>query len=176
MKLYTKSGDTGTTSIIGGKRVPKTDPRICACGDIDELNAHIGLLRAMTSEPLSQQLADIQARLFYIGTALSASSLVGASTDEVAQLEHCIDRLQESTPQPNTFVLPGGCLAAAQSHVCRTVCRRAERSVALLSSTHTVDPTLMAYLNRLGDYFFVLALNLNFIENIAEKKLYIPCK
>lgn len=176
MKLYTKSGDTGTTSIMGGKRVPKTDPRICACGDIDELNAHIGLLRAMTNEPLSQQLADIQARLFHIGTALSASSLGGASTDDVAQLERSIDRLQESTPQPNTFVLPGGCLAAAQSHVCRTVCRRAERSVALLSSTHAVDPTSMAYLNRLGDYFFVLALNLNFIENIAEKKLYIPCK
>lgn len=176
MKLYTKSGDHGMTSLVGGKRVSKTDPRISACGDIDELNAHIGLLHSMIGDKLAPPLASIQSCLFHLGTALSASSQGSIKPQNITTLEHEIDRLQDSTPQPGTFVLPGGSMSAAQSHVCRTVCRRAERSVVELSSHYAIDPIILEYLNRLSDYFFVLALNLNFIEGIAEKKLYIPCK
>ncbi len=176
MKLYTKSGDCGMTSLVGGKRVSKTDIRICACGDIDELNAHIGLLQSLTGDKYTSQLTLIQVLLFNIGTVLSTSSMGSINPQDITNIEHEIDSLQDSTPQPGTFVLPGGSMAAAQSHVCRTVCRRAERSVVELSAEHDVDPLILEYLNRLSDYFFVLALNLNFIDNIAEKKLYIPCK
>lgn len=176
MKLYTKSGDHGITSLVGGKRVPKTDIRICACGDIDELNAHIGLLHSMTGDKFAPLLTSIQSCLFHLGTALSTLSEGSIKPEDITTLEHEIDRLQDSTPQPGTFVLPGGSMSAAQSHVCRTVCRRAERSVVELSSHYAIAPSILEYLNRLSDYFFILALNLNFIEGIAEKKLYIPCK
>lgn len=176
MKLYTKTGDQGTTSLVGGKRVTKTDLRICACGDIDELNAHIGLLHTMTGDRFATQLTSMQACLFHIGTTLSAEYTNRVTADDVADLEHEIDMLQTSTPAPGTFVLPGGCMAAAQSHICRTVCRRAERSIVEMSAQHKVDAVTLEYINRLSDYFFILALYLNFIEGCAEKKLYIPCK
>lgn len=176
MKYYTKTGDHGTTSLVGGKRVPKTDPRICACGDLDELNAHIGLLQAMADNRLAPQTTAIQTCLFHIGTDISASTTGGVAAGDVAMLEHEIDILQEQTPAPGTFVLPGGTKAAAQAHVCRAVCRRAERSLVCAGACHDIDPIAMQYLNRLSDYFFALALYLNFIEGIAEKKLYIACK
>lgn len=173
MKLYTKSGDNGTTAIVGGKRVAKTDPRICACGDIDELNAHIGLLMSIAGDNLSTLLTSIQTCLFHIGTALSAAEPCEVNQDDVTALESEIDCLQHSTPEPGTFVLPGGCLAAAQSHVCRTVCRRAERSAVALSKQYFADPVAMQYINRLSDYFFALALYLNFTSGVDERKLYI---
>lgn len=173
MKLYTKSGDNGTTAVVGGKRVAKTDPRICACGDIDELNAHIGLLLSIAGDNLSPQLTAIQTCLFHIGTALSAAEQCEVSQDDVTALENEIDHLQRSTPEPGTFVLPGGCRAAAQSHVCRTVCRRAERSAVALSEHHYADPIAMQYINRLSDYFFALALYLNFKASVDERKLYV---
>ena len=91
-------------------------------------------------------------------------------------LEHEIDNLQAQTTPPGTFVLPGGCKAAAQAHVCRAVCRRAERSLLYVDKSHALNPLNTQYLNRLSDYFFALALYLNFIEGVAEKKLYIACK
>lgn len=180
MKLYTKSGDRGMTSIVGGKRVAKTDDRICVCGDIDELNANVGLLLSLTDDGSSSSAAvtleAIQKHLFDIGTSLSASAPCPQAALGAEWLEREIDRLQLATPEVDTFVLPGGNRSAAQSHVCRTVCRRVERGVAGLAQHHAVDDAVMAYLNRLGDYFFILALNLNFIDGVAEKKLYIPCK
>lgn len=179
MKLYTKSGDRGMTSIVGGKRVAKTDDRICVCGDIDELNANVGLLLSLTDAGGSSAagaLETIQEHLFDIGTSLSASAPCPQAALATEWLEREIDRLQLGTPEVDTFVLPGGSRRAAQSHVCRTVCRRVERGVAGLAQHHAVDDAVMAYLNRLGDYFFILALNLNFIDGVAEKKLYIPCK
>lgn len=96
------------------------------------------------------------------------------TTADIAQLESSIDTLQKQTPEPTTFVLPGGCTAAAESHICRTVTRRAERSMVAMSHQYRVDPLAMQYVNRLSDYFFVLALNLNFISSIEEKKtLYL---
>lgn len=188
MKLYTKLGDDGSTSLYGGRRVMKDDIRIEVSGEIDELNAHIGLLSAMVEGDAIEMLNEIQARLFIVGASLSSmadgSWRVGKevhgksclSDVELARLEQEIDRLQAAVPQLETFVLPGGCTKAAQSHVCRTVCRRVERRLVALSRDVDVDALTMRFVNRLSDYFFSLALYLNFIEGYDEKKLYITCK
>lgn len=189
MKFYTRLGDDGTTSLYGGKRVMKDDIRIEVSGEIDELNAHIGLLAAESDAEVSRFLAEIQARLFIIGSGLSSTAgnrtwRVGKDVqgecslgcDEIARLEHETDRLQSIVPALDTFVLPGGSAAAAQAHVCRTVCRRVERRLVTLSREEHIDSLLMQFVNRLSDYFFSLALYLNFIEGCDEKKLYITCK
>ncbi len=180
MKLYTRQGDNGTTILCGGGHVDKTDVRVAACGDIDELNSHIGLLMAlMRPSRDADRLAAVQATLFHAATHLPESaglSAVRVAKADIDALETDIDRLQRDTPQPQTFVLPGGCREAAQCHVCRSVCRRAERSVVALAGYYEVDACILAYLNRLSDYFFSLALNLNFISHIEEKKLHISCK
>lgn len=188
MKLYTKLGDDGSTSLYGGRRVMKDDIRIEVSGEIDELNAHIGLLSAMVEGDAIEMLNEIQAKLFIVGASMSSmadgSWRVGKevkgesslSDIELARLEQEIDRLQSAVPQLDTFVLPGGCTKSAQSHVCRTVCRRVERRLVALSRDVDVDALTMRFVNRLSDYFFSLALYLNFIEGYDEKKLYITCK
>ena len=188
MKLYTKLGDDGSTSLYGGRRVMKDDIRIEVSGEIDELNAHIGLLSAMVEGDVAEILDEIQARLFIVGASMSSmadgSWRVGKevkgesslSDIELVRLEQEIDRLQAAVPQLDTFVLPGGCTKSAQSHVCRTVCRRVERRLVALSRDVDVDALTMRFVNRLSDYFFSLALYLNFIEGYDEKKLYITCK
>lgn len=179
-KLYTKGGDTGRTSICGGERVEKTDLRVSACGDADELNCHIGLLLTiMPQGPDHELLSLTQRHLFLMGTRMPASAASAAERvgdADLERLEQAIDRLQQQTPPPDTFILPGGCQAAAQSHICRAVCRRAERTVVELSHKYDIEPLILRYLNRLSDYFFILAMNLNFITETPEKKLYISCK
>lgn len=184
MKFYTKLGDDGSTSLYGGRRVMKDDIRIEVSGEIDELNAHIGLLSAMVEGDVSEILDEIQARLFIVGASMSSmadgSWRVGKEVKgesslsdlELARLEQEIDRLQAAVPQLETFVLPGGSAKAAQSHVCRTVCRRVERRLVALSRDVDVDALTMRFVNRLSDYFFSLALYLNFIEGYDEKTLY----
>ena len=188
MKFYTKLGDDGSTSLYGGRRVMKDDSRIEVSGEIDELNAHIGLLSTMVEGDAIEMLNEIQARLFIVGASMSSMAdgcwRVGKevkgesslSDIELARLEQEIDRLQAAVPQLETFVLPGGSAKAAQSHVCRTVCRRVERRLVALSRDVDVDALTMRFVNRLSDYFFSLALYLNFIEGYDEKKLYITCK
>lgn len=189
MKFYTKLGDDGSTSLYGGRRVMKDDIRIEVSGEIDELNAHIGLLSAMVEGDAIEMLNEIQARLFIVGASLSSVVVKGSwrvgkevkgesslSDIELVRLEQEIDRLQAAVPQLDTFVLPGGSAKAAQSHVCRTVCRRVERRLVALSRDVDVDVLTMRFVNRLSDYFFSLALYLNFIEGYDEKKLYITCK
>lgn len=187
MKFYTKSGDRGMTSIVGGKRVSKTDRRISVCGELDELNAHVGMLASLIAATMKKITADkkqeltadmtaIQEQLFHIGTAISASSDCCEAASAVGWLERNIDIMQQETPKIDTFVLPGGCTPAAEAQVCRTVCRRAERGIVGLAETLHVDTAVAQYINRLSDYFFALALYLNFIECVAEKKLYISCK
>ena len=180
MKLYTRHGDRGQTSLVGGERVEKDDVRISVCGDLDELNAHIGLLLSFgVPQGVSAELLHVQELLFYAGAELSnphfamKSHLTAADID---QLEQSIDQLQQATPDPETFILPGGCSSAAQSHVCRTVARRAERSIVAMLHTYHVEPLILQFVNRLSDYFFVLALYLNFIISVDEKKLYISCR
>ena len=163
MKIYTKTGDTGETSLIGGKRVSKAELRIRAYGTVDELNAYVGLLR---DQPVNKSrasiLTEIQDRLFTMGSLLaspepSASiTLPQLSEQDVSWLEIEIDKMDKTLPPMRSFVLPGGHESVSFGHITRTVCRRAEREVVLLSDTEPVDPLIIKYLNRLSDFFFVL--------------------
>ena len=174
-KVYTKTGDTGTTSLVGGKRVDKSCARLESYGTIDELNAQVGLLLTYVDEPIIRDcLISVQNNLFVIGAQLATEpesphqpSCV-ITLDDVTSLEQSIDRASENLPKWRGFTLPGGCRAAALAHVCRTVCRRAERRILVLNATEPVSPQLLAYVNRLSDYFYVLALRLNFLQGTEE--------
>ncbi|HEY8849028.1 MAG TPA: cob(I)yrinic acid a,c-diamide adenosyltransferase [Thermoanaerobaculia bacterium] len=156
MKIYTRTGDSGETSLFGGSRVAKNDPRIEAYGTIDELNSTVGVARASwPSSPIDKQLGAIQSDLFDIGAHLAAPGndrFAGVEPRRIEELERAIDAMESELPPLTSFIIPGGSLAAAQLHVARTVCRRAERRVVALEDTATV-----AYLNRLSDYLFVAA-------------------
>ena len=171
--IYTRGGDSGTTSLIGGSRVKKCSLRLDAYGTIDELSAHIGLLIAMTKREACP-LQWIQTRLFDVGTHLAMPNNHDqepscAITDKhIQQLEQHIDSLDEQLPALRSFILPGGSIAAAQSHVCRTVCRRAERLIIALSEEAPVCPQILSFINRLSDFLFVYARFLNKMEGIDE--------
>mgnify|MGYP006053345137 FL=1 len=163
-KIYTKTGDKGTTQLSSGERVSKDETQVEAIGTIDELNAHIGLLMTYIEEKtLLERLHNLQTVLFDIG----GNKVIDHSL--TTQLEKDMDAMTESLPPLRDFVYPGGCKAAAQSHVCRTVCRRAERNFVTLSKIRPIDASVLCFLNRLSDYFFILARKLNFIYNVAEK-------
>lgn len=170
MKIYTKTGDKGQTSLVGGQRVSKCCDRLESYGTVDELNSHLGVLRTYcTAEEDKAFLTDVQGKLFIVGGYLATDN----STHEIRQgnivteemvkaIETEIDRLQELLPPLRLFILPGGCRGAAYAHVCRTVCRRAERCILrLVECGAEVDENVTAYVNRLSDYLFVLARKLN---------------
>lgn len=167
MKIYTRRGDEGETGLFGGGRRPKSDPRIAAYGDVDELNATLGLARAAADDPGTVgRLAEIQGDLFAIGAHLATPPAKGdrptptlpdLPTGRVREMESWIDEATAEAGPLRHFILPGGTHGAAQLHVARTVCRRAERSVVELSSTEDVDGTILTYLNRLSDYLFAAA-------------------
>ena len=167
--IYTKTGDAGRTSLVGGTRVSKTDDRLEAYGTVDELNAFLGLLETyLTDEHDRTFVRQVQNELFAVGsylatdqskTKLRASSQVAPG--QVESLEHEIDRLDENLPPLSAFVLPGGSRGAAVCHVCRTVCRRAERRILALAEKVDMTPELLAYINRLSDYLFVLSRKMN---------------
>lgn len=168
MKIYTRTGDQGETGLLGGTRVPKDDLRIEAYGTVDELNSHIGLLRETGVGPHTELLLGVQHALFVIGSRLATRDedeakrfkLPAITMDDVNALEDAMDRMDAELPPMRNFILPGGSLAAAQAHVCRTVCRRAERRTVQLGNQGSVDPLLIKYLNRLSDLLFVLARHL----------------
>jgi len=174
--VYTRTGDKGTTSLVGGQRVLKSDIRLESYGTVDELNSHIGLLISLLHNAHDLEvLTHIQKLLFVVGsnlatdqsnTELKEVSVVHA--DEVALLEKEIDVIDEALPQLRAFVLPGGCQASAQCHVCRTVCRRAERRILALGEQAEVQPELLQFINRLSDYLFVLARKINIDEKKSE--------
>lgn len=180
--LYTRTGDDGTTSLVGGQRVSKTHPRLEAYGTIDELNSHIGLLIAELGDADDVTLLiDIQNLLFSIGSMLATDTSERdyrpgryITPDDVRELEHAIDAAEEGLSGWRGFILPGGTVAAAQAHVCRTVCRRAERCIYAMAQDAEVDADLLAYVNRLSDYFFALAKKINHSagreENIWRKR------
>lgn len=170
MKVYTKTGDKGQTSLVGGQRISKSCQRLETYGMVDELNSHVGVLVTFVDEKADKSfLVNVQNSLFVVGGYLatadteSAERVTGGLTERlVTDAEAEIDRLQEMLPPLKNFILPGGSRAAAYAHVCRTICRRTERQVArLMESGETVDDIVMAYINRLSDYFFVLARKLN---------------
>lgn len=163
-KIYTKLGDKGETSLLGGSKVPKYHERIEAYGTLDELNSFIGLVRDHTDN--SQVIAfikHIQDRIFTIEARLAAETeetagyLPEIKTEDITTLEKEIDRMEADLPPVQNFVLPGGHPAVSYSHVARTICRRAERVTLKLMVSVSVDPTIPQYINRLSDYFFVLA-------------------
>lgn len=177
MKIYTRTGDAGQTSLVGGIRVSKTHPRLEAYGTIDELNSHVGLLVSLLHDSKHcELLREVQTELFVVSSNLATdtskqplrpTSVVGK--EKVEQLEHEIDELDSMLPAQRYFTLPGGCTAAAQAHVCRTVCRRAERRIlALMEEGVEIDDELLAYMNRLSDYFYLLARTLNQEANSPE--------
>jgi len=175
MKVYTKTGDTGTTSLVGGKRVDKACARLESYGTIDELNAQVGLLLTYVTEQKDRDcLIGIQNCLFVVGAQLATEAEFThtlqstISANDVTALEKEIDSASEGLPKWKGFTLPGGCRAAALGHVCRTVCRRAERRILTLNASEPVSPELLAYVNRLSDYFYVLALRLNFLQGTEE--------
>lgn len=175
MKIYTRTGDDGTTGVLGPKRLPKDAPRIEAYGQVDELNAALGVARALDTQGwLESELASIQLLLFHLGAELATTSkealakLVRISDEDVATLEQLIDRLDEALPPLANFVLPQGTSLAAQLHVARTVCRRAERAVVALSRQEKLDGRPQRYLNRLADLLFVMARWCNTRAGVAE--------
>jgi cob(I)alamin adenosyltransferase len=174
-RLYTRSGDKGTTSLIGGKRIAKTHLRLEAYGTIDELNAYIGyLITYLETGSEYTQLVNIQHRLFEIGCVLATDEADQKTVDtylkqtDITSLEQAIDQLDATTPEQRSFILPGGSRAAAVCHICRTVCRRAERRILALDAVHHVPIEVTAYVNRLSDYLFILSRKINFNAHIDE--------
>lgn len=167
--VYTRTGDKGTTSLIGGTRVAKHHARLEAYGTIDELNAHIGVLMSYIEDQHDYQfLLGIQQMLFVVGGNLATDTSRCemnrnnvVEPEKVSEIEREIDEIDATLPPLHAFVLPSGCRAAAQAHVCRTVCRRAERRIIALCETCKVDEQVMLYINRLSDYMFVLSRKLN---------------
>ena len=166
-KIYTKTGDKGETSLIGGTRLPKHHVRIEAYGSVDELNSHIGLLRdVVEEESKTKLLIGIQDRLFTIGSHLASDpvkskmKLPAISDEDVTVLEKGIDEMEAQLEPTKSFVLPGGHVYVSYCHIARCVCRRAERAVLRLSENEKVDAIHVRYLNRLSDFLFVLSRHL----------------
>lgn len=178
-KVYTLTGDNGTTALVGGKRVSKDDVRVEAYGTIDELNANIGLLAhnsKLDTKGMHQLIRKIQNKLFNIGAYLATEGdapIKGLTDLDVKELEQHIDSLDAELPPMAGFILPGGSRLSALCDICRTVTRRAERRVVTLSHTATVDPLVLHYLNRLSDFFFVFA-RFNNVSNQVEEQLWNP--
>lgn len=164
-RLYTKTGDQGQTSLLGGKRVSKSAPRIDAYGHVDELNSFLGWLKDQVTveNQLKQQIHWIQEHLFTIGSTLAAEpgfsgfELPQISKKEVSQLEIWMDKYDSEIPPLKNFILPGGHPAISLTHVCRSVCRRTERSVIALAEVEEIDKVIIRFLNRLSDYLFIFA-------------------
>jgi cob(I)alamin adenosyltransferase len=161
-KIYTRTGDTGTTGLADGSRVAKDAPRIAAMGDVDELNSLIGLaLCENMPDAIRACLDGVQHDLFDLGGELSVPGHAVMSTAHCKRLEDLLDGLNAGLPALKDFILPGGSRAAGLAHVARTVCRRAERALVTLAKTESVAPPMLQYLNRLSDLLFVLARSLN---------------
>ena len=184
--IYTRTGDNGTTSLVGGVRVPKTHARLEAYGTIDELNSFLGMLIAlMNDEKEIEFLYFVQRKLFTVGTYLATDeakvkhpSEALLVLDDVIVMEKAIDRLDVELPPLKAFILPGGSYQASVCHVCRTVCRRAERSMLALEEQHVceINSLYKSFINRLSDYLFVLSRKLNVSSHKSENYWINTCK
>lgn len=179
--LYTRTGDSGMTSLVGGQRVPKTHLRLEAYGTVDELNSQLGLLLTYVNDDVDRDvLLAVQNQLFVICSELATADedlrarRSSVTEEDVQWMEHVIDVAEEGQPGWRGFILPGGTRGAAVAHVCRTVCRRAERRIHALAAEAEVNPLLLAFVNRLSDYLFALAKKMNLKagkeENYWQKK------
>lgn len=177
MKIYTKTGDEGLTSLIGGTRVPKYDLRIESYGTVDELNSYIGMIRDHDIDANHKDiLKEVQDRLFTIGAALASDpekskmKIPDLHLSDITFLENQIDEMNLVLPELKHFILPGGSPVVSFCHVSRCVCRRAERIIVHLKAESFVDEKVVVYLNRLSDYLFVLARKLCFDRNVPENQ------
>jgi cob(I)alamin adenosyltransferase len=175
MKIYTKKGDTGETSLLGGTRVPKHHLRIEAYGTVDELNSWMGLLKDQAvAAPFADFIKDIQDTLFTLGSHLAADpaanrmQLPAVTQAQVTELEQSIDSMEAALPALQNFVLPGGHPANSTAHVARCVCRRAERLTVHLHELSPLDPILLQYLNRLSDWLFVFSREMTRLSGAVE--------
>ena len=174
MKIYTRTGDDGTTGLIGGSRIRKCDHRLECTGDIDELNAALGVAAASLDGELFEHVRDIQNNLFIIGSQIATADAVQPTNfptlDEphVTRLEMQIDAAESQLPPLRNFILPGGCEGAARLHLARTICRRAERSLVDFSGNHPLPSIVVTYMNRLSDWLFVHARLANQLAGIAD--------
>lgn len=189
MKIYTKTGDKGTTALFGGTRVPKHHVRIESYGTVDELNSYLGLLRDQEMDGhYKKMLTIIQEKLFTVGAILATDpekallksgkerlNIPKISDEDIQHLEEEIDTMNEALPPMTHFILPGGHTTVSYCHIARTVCRRAERFTSFLHEHEPVDASVLMYLNRLSDYLFVLARKLSF-DLHAEEIKWIPKK
>lgn len=183
-KVYTRTGDKGTTSLVGGVRIKKSSPRLEAYGTVDELSAHLGLLAAMLPEGTERDnIIRVQNNLFNVCTHLATDQSqtplypsAHLAEGETEFLEQEVDRMMQLLPERQGFILPGGTQAAAQAHVARTVCRRAERRIAALAEEAEVGDDIQRYVNRLSDYLFVLAKIINFNSEQTEIIWQNACK
>lgn len=175
-KVYTRGGDMGKTSLVGGQRVSKACVRLEAYGTVDELSSNLGLLAAMITDDFEKDMIiRVQNCLFNVCTNLATDQEQTALPQsaylpegEIEMLEGRIDEIMQLLPERQGFVLPGGTKEAAQAHICRTVCRRAERRIVALSEVAQITPQVLQYVNRLSDYLFVLAKKINFNANQSE--------
>lgn len=183
-KVYTRTGDKGETSLVGGVRIKKSDIRLEAYGTVDELSAHLGMLVAMMEEGEERNFViRVQNNLFNVCTHLATDQSqtplypsAHLAEGEIEQMEIHIDQLLKLLPERQGFILPGGTPTAAQAHICRTVCRRAERRIAALAEVAQIGPEIQQYVNRLSDYLFVLAKIINFNEGKSEIIWENACK
>ena len=176
MSVYTKTGDDGTSGLIGGTRVEKYDLRLEAYGTVDELNSWVGLIRTQSVDPSTKKLLlSVQNKLFVIGARLATdlsktdlSSRLPLDAEDITGLEKEMDRMLDQLPPMEHFVLPGGSNTVSYCHLARTVCRRAERRVCQLANEVPIPSELIKYLNRLSDYFFVLSRKIAVDEGVDE--------
>lgn len=174
MRIYTKTGDDGTTGLVGGSRIEKCDPRIEVLGDLDEVNSHLGILRSHAlPEPMDRLIARVQSRLFEAGSEIASVpdgkvQYTAELGTVVEDLESSIDEMEASLEPLRQFVLPGGGAAGAHAHLARTVCRRAERSMVALAGSSGTRNDLISFVNRLSDWLFVAARFLNHRDGSAE--------
>ena len=175
LKIYTKTGDAGTTGLYGGKRVAKDSPRIEAYGDVDELNAVLGMtISESPHQPIRKTLQEIQEALFVLGAQLASPNndpkIEVITSAHIDRIERQIDTITETLEPLKTFILPGGSKTAAHLHLARTICRRAERATVHLATlpNESVDRWNLIYLNRLSDFLFVLARLANQLEHVVD--------
>lgn len=175
--LYTRTGDSGTTSLVGGERVKKNSIRLEAYGTIDELSSSLGVVAADPAclEEVKGVLTEVQNELFNVGCYLATNSdpsqepkCESLTEEKIGNLESAIDALDEQTPKVNAFILPGGSKISAETHMARVICRRAERRIIDLADESYVDPKVIEYVNRLSDYLFIAARYLNFMQGVGE--------
>ena len=177
MKIYTKKGDSGHTSLIDGQIVNKHNLSVDAYGTVDELNSFLGLLKDyIKDETIKDILNNIQPKLFSIGSILASGKnqnmleKVKIEKKDVKYIEFHIDSMNNELPELKNFIIPGGHKISSYSHVCRSICRRAERRISEINNEQSVDPNILSYINRLSDFFFVLSRYLMYSDKIEETR------